>query len=1026
MKKLFVLMTTAALGFASLTANAEEYYRTNSSGFAAGCSHSGKYIVGSNQQDHFIIGGVQDVWNMNSYLWNTQTNSVEFRTTSPGNDPTVAEYEKTGCFLSVNDNGVAVGYYKNPEHFLTTIVIGEEVSGPMDCAAYWKDGKVYSLGLGDIDKEKCTKLSDGTKAYVISDNSKIIAGTVVTANKAWPCTWILQNDGTYKFNRLPIHVEEGVQISDAVPTGISADGTVISGYVSIVGNGSIAVVWMGGEMYMLPPLLSDLADPTKEGMYHKAMSVSANGKYVGVVFDRNIPVIYDIEAGKYVRMEYGTDIKPNDIDYIGVNDKGDGVCSLKLRTGSANEKCLIYKADQGRTLTFNYFFKTVAPALDIDLNISLMGISNDGNVFSATHNISWDENRAVSIGVNSLNAEIPPTPNPVKSKLVGLKKVELSWEAVNNQTKTWNVKEYRVYQNGKVLITVPYAQYAKDYSYTVEDSATGYLTYHTTVVYENEDGVTIESPRSEYTDLAVAPNFDFPCNSSADGIWSTNYWTKTYQIPYDEMEPVEWGKWSDMYGFDGGAVGKCTQYATKPYSTAMESRPIDATNINDNIYVSFPCMYMRASQETSDYSREYLSVEVSTDLGKTWTEAKTWSGDQLSWRWGFDYADITDLVKGKIFQVRLRRHGEGKGQFTLLVDYININTQVGVPVEGLTSFDKDADNIELIWKNNFGAYDLNYMGNAYGNAYVLTAANAGKSFIGATEYNNEKLAPFDGKYISGITTAFNWYDKETADNPQIDAKILIWEDGKLIREQVITDKRTNRDYVIPLDEPVKIDASKTLRVGISIDNYPETEIPLLYVNSMVYVNGMSDLYSEDGGKTWSTLEEAWLTTEKPEDGIGSWRISCDITDTPGLAEGAEFNNDITGFNVYRNGEKINGMMVWVLEGRYTTPKEEGTSEYRLMPIYKKTGMGPMSEVYKYTYSGIEDVEATEDEVGVVYDGDSLTLNGNFSATALYNMAGMMVARLNGKRIDTTTLAPGLYMLQVSDGQTGRAIKFIKR
>lgn len=1019
-------MTTAALGLASFTASAEEYYRTNSSGAATGYSHSGKYIVGSEESKKFWMNSSTLVFGMESYIWNTQTNNVEFMTTNPENYPDESEYAKGGCFLGVNDNGVAVGYYKNIDYHANLISAGEETFGYFNCAAYWKDGEIHSLGVGDLVLENCKKFTDGSKAYDISDDSKIIAGTIVTNGKEWPCTWTLQSDGSYKFENLPIPVEEGVTVANGIPTGISADGKVISGYVQIQGNGSIAVVWINREMFMVPPLLEFLENPDKKGMVHQALSVSANGKYLGLCFDKKVPAVYDIEAGKYLtRMEYDSNIIPTKILYLGVNDLGDAVCTLNLTTGSANEKCLIYKHDLERTLTFNYFFNVFAPALNVDDQISLMGISNDGNIFSATK-AGFYESSAISISVNNTDVEVPPTPNTIKSKLTGLKQVELSWEAVNNQTKTWNVKEYKIYQDGQLLLTVPYAPFAKDYTYTVEDSKTGYITYYTTIVYENESGATIESPRSEYTKQTVAPNFDFPCCGKEETIWTSNFWTQTYQIPYDVTQPVIWGQWSRMYGFDGGGVGKCSQQCYKPYSAAMESRPIDATNIDENIYVSFPCMWIRNGDNT-DFSHEYLSIEVSTDLGETWTEVQTWSGDQLHWRWKFLSADISDLAKGKLFQVRLRRHGEGKACFALLVDYLSINTQVGNPVEGLTSFEKDDENIELIWKNNFGAYDLNYMGSRYGNAYVFAAANAGKQFIAATEYENDKLAPFDGKYISGITTTLNWFDEETRDNPQIDAKILIWEDGKLIREQEITDKRTNTNYVIPLNEPLKIDASKTLRVGISIDNYLPTETPLLYVNSMVYVNGKSDLYSEDNGETWSTLEEAWLDTEKPEDGIGSWMISCDITETPGLQEGAEFDNELTGFNVYRDGEQINTMIVWVLEGRYITPKTEEQAEYQLMPIYKKTGVGPLCDAYVYVpeNSGVDSLNDA-DGLNISYDGDILTINGEFSANAIYNMAGVLLNRLNTKQVNTKDLVPGIYVLQVTDGATARSIKFIKK
>lgn len=1014
MKKQFALLLTVAIGLGVSQLCAEEYYREMSGGIATGVSHSGRYMTGSNQDKKFWMGP-QDVWGMDSYLWDTQTNEKVF-STSCGYD----NMEEGGCFLGVNDNGIVVGYYKDPAYKITAVAGGEQGFEPVDCAAYWENGVKHSLGIGNLELPSCTKFSDGTQAIAISDDGNTIVGTVTTASHSVACRWIKQEDGSWKFEELPVPAEEGVVVTSAVPTGISADGSVISGYVALEANGTAAVYWMNGNLFPIPLMVSDAKDPNKTGLYNQAVSVSANGEYIGVYFDSNMPAVYSVAEGKYTLLEFSNDIKVSNVKYLGVNDNGDAVCNLNIQLiSSTKEDNLIYLNDMGKTLTFDYFSKVLAPSVTLN-KVKLMSITNDGKVFSGAKNgICW------SMGITDEEVEFPASPKQLQCKMTGLRKVELTWEAVDNLTKTWNVKEYKIYQNGKAFATVPYAPYAKDYLYTVNDSETGKLTYYMTIVYENEAGVTIESPHSDLSFLMVCPEFNFPESLYGADIWNSHYWSKTYQIPYDELNHCSWGEWQKLYGFLGGPVGTCTVTSMEPYSLAVESHPMDATDVHENIYVSFPRRYIRQENSITDFSKEYLSLEVSTDMGKTWQEARTWCGDELNWKWDFDYADITDLAAGKIFQLRLRRHGEGKAQFTTLVDYLTINTVVGKKAVGITSFDKDDENIELIWKNNAGAYDLNYMGNAFGNALVLAAANEGKPFIGANLFGEDKLKPFDGKYISGITTAINWYDSATADNPQIDAKILIWEDDKLVREQEITDKRTNQDYIIPLDEPYLIDASKKVKIGISIDNYPETEIPLLYVNSMTYVNGKSDLYSEDGGKTWSTLEEAWMNTEVPDDGIGSWRISANITDTPGLSEGADVDRTLTGFNVYRNGQKINDELVWYLEGRYITPKVEGESEYQLLPIYKESGVGPMSDSYKFSYSGIVGVADDNKDITMRQHGSTIELSGDYTRAAIYTVAGCMVGYVSGSEFSIANLCNGIYLLRVERGNTVRTFKFVK-
>lgn len=1014
MKKQIALLLTVAIGAGGILLNAEEYYRESSGGIATGVSHSGKYMTGSNQDKKFWMGP-QDVWGMDSYLWDTQTGEKLF-TTSCGYE----NMEEGGCFLGVNDSGIVVGYYKDPEYRISAIAGGEEGFEPIDCAAYWENGVKHSLGIGNIDLFECTKFKDGAQAIAISDDGNTIIGKITVKSKSKACRWLKQQDGTWKFEELPAPAEEGVVVSNIVPTGISADGSVISGYVTMQGNGSAAVYWTNEGLFPIPLMVEDAKDPTKTGLYNQAVSVSANGQYIGVYFDSSMPAVYSVVNGKYTLLEFSNDVQVREVKHIGVNDNGDAVCYLALSNSSARENNLIFKKDMGKTFTFDYYSKVFAPSVNLSKYVQLMSITNDGKVFSgAKDGVCW------SMGITDEDIELPAVPKALNCKVTGLRQVELTWEAVKNTAKTWDIQAYKIYQDGKELATVPYAPYAKDYLYTIDDSKTGTVQYYMTCIYGNETGATIESPRSDYTSLMVCPDYNFPESLYGADIWNSHYWNKTYQIPYDELNHCSWGQWDRMFGFLGGPVGTCSVNAHEPYSLAVESHPMDATDVKENIYVSFPRRYIRQEGSASDFTKEYLALEVSTDFGETWQEARTWRGDELNWKWDFDYADITDMAAGKIFQVRLRRYGEGKAQFTTLVDYLTINTQVGKKAEGITSFDKDDENIELIWKNNAGAYDLNYMGNAFGNALVLAAANEGKQFIGATLYEEDKLKPFDGKYISGITTAINWYDSATADNPQIDAKILIWEDDKLVREQEITDKRTNQDYIIPLDEPYLIDASKKVKIGISIDNYPETEIPLLYVNSMTYVNGKSDLYSEDGGKTWSTLEEAWMNAETPDDGIGSWRISANITDTPGLPDGADVDRTLTGFNVYRNGQKINDELVWYLEGRYITPKVEGESEYQLLPIYKESGVGPMSDSYKFSYSGIAGVADDNKDITMRQHGSNIELSGDYTRAAIYTVDGCMVGHVSGSEFSIANLSNGIYLLRVERGNTVRTFKFVK-
>lgn len=65
-----------------------------------------------------------------------------------------------------------------------------------------------------------------------------------------------------------------------------------------------------------------------------------------------------------------------------------------------------------------------------------------------------------------------------------------------------------------------------------------------------------------------------------------------------------------------------------------------------------------------------------------------------------------------------------------------------------------------------------------------------------------------------------------------------------------------------LDEPLLIDGSKELKIGIKVHDYDAEQIPLLYAVSDKFIAGKSDLFSEDNGATWQKVSEFTVKTTK--------------------------------------------------------------------------------------------------------------------------------------------------------------------
>ena len=102
------------------------------------------------------------------------------------------------------------------------------------------------------------------------------------------------------------------------------------------------------------------------------------------------------------------------------------------------------------------------------------------------------------------------------------------------------------------------------------------------------------------------------------------------------------------------------------------------------------------------------------------------------------------------------------------------------------------------------------------------------------------------------------------DSEDTHASVVVFEDGVLIREQEIKSIIYNEDNKVILDEPVQIDATKELKIGMKIFDYDERQMPIAYQNTYDFIAGKSDLYSQDNGKTWKKLSDYYANQEGHE------------------------------------------------------------------------------------------------------------------------------------------------------------------
>lgn len=555
----------------------------------------------------------------------------------------------------------------------------------------------------------------------------------------------------------------------------------------------------------------------------------------------------------------------------------------------------------------------------------------------------------------------------------------------------------------------------KPMTLTENNVPAGHPGYAVEAVFETADGGEMLSPKSNILKASVPDTYDMPLfDDFSSNSLETNYWevVKEYGDPTDAM----WGVMQD-YGLIGSSISYMV-FSQQPYSGSLISRPLDATKA-ESVSLSFFMQMTPLNSVDQDLEKDSISVDISTDFGKTWKEIKAWSLKDIYAQYSYNVIslDISAGTTGKIFQLRLRKHGQGVAQYMMYVDNLRIEAggSGSKAPAGLTgTLGKDGKSLSLMWQNLSGAYQLNYINDpSFINKYTI--GNEGKELIAANKFEPEDLAAYKGKYLSGVQTTINYYSTEE-EVKGIHASVVVFEDGKMVREQEIKDMTYNEALTVALDEPLLIDGTKELMIGVKIFDYDEQQIPICYIISDKFVAGKSDLYSEDNGASWLKLSEFYNEQGTPEQGYCCWDITGCITDNPELTPVAE--GDLFAYNIYRDGEQLNEGVIDRLQTRFTDPEPTEDACYQVVGFFYDGTKSEASEQFC-----LDDVTGIEhniaDNVTITRnEGDNcLTINGKFDNATLVDISGVCVSRSEGNRLSLNGVKAGIYIISINvDGR----------
>ncbi len=320
-----------------------------------------------------------------------------------------------------------------------------------------------------------------------------------------------------------------------------------------------------------------------------------------------------------------------------------------------------------------------------------------------------------------------------------------------------------------------------------------------------------------------------------------------------------------------------------------------------------------------------------------------------------------------------------------------------------------------------------------GNSYDAAGLPNGGAFYAAVQWFASDLKGYGHLALSDVEVYINQIPEALF--------LLVYENNTLVRQQYVPTLKQYAFNTIHLDEPLKVNTEKNLRVAVYVE-HNEISVPLGYDKGPAR-SGRGDLYSTDG-ITWSTMEDSGADID------ANWNISIGLspysaqltgvqkaagqrrrfvpkatatgarlTGKAAQGETSSTKNVFEGYNIYRNGQKLNATLTTDTTYTDRQPVDGKYLQYQVAAVYSSTGEQKSDKV-TLTVSAIGDVEA-EGHVRVEAVGTDLHIYGAHAGDALtvISAGGQTVYR---GRVDEGyhTVVPmrahaaGTYVVRVGD------------
>lgn len=772
----------------------------------------------------------------------------------------------------------------------------------------------------------------------------------------------------------------------------------INGYAFSIlsGNGKYAIQNLDGGAKTSN---YNIADGTIEE-FDKTIcnSASSNGIFVGSIESKFPAFAID---GKWEKLPF-----PDEADIVSgqawdISDDGAMICgAITYKTfddtpgalGSIRKPCIWERQEDGTykvsLLNFPLFGPTKKQVQAVDAmicNNSYIG----GRVIDwsgyRNYAISWkkDENgvwQYKELGLNQIYKEgvtIPVTPTAPMP--VDPAKYFTAEDSVKY------LEDVEKYENGEIFKN---PEYFKRYYITNIDSMAAYSE----AVDEYDDMVAEYEKKSDlYNDslaLAVTGDafdvFSIEKAHRGDYLMITYRWQK--QDGHQDSAPayfnLESGRltaYKDLYGLATGFTMNDAMFYAAPVEI-----PIRNTNIYDCRKNKVETFYEWIKEQTNGV----IDVNPDTD---TWTNDTTLTGTVIP-------SDDGNILLGFVID-------EVRQRYCYIIDLGKDNIKTDAP-EDLT-LAQSYSTLKLSWKDPAGVRELGYSSKEIKDG--LGIGDEGKPFIGAIQFTPKDLAGCVGEYLNSLT----FYSNRKYDgDDRVDTKLslVVFENNKMIINQPIEHFTENAWNTVALDEPLIIKENTSLQVGIKVVQHDVNEHPL-GVCMRSENSGKSDLFTEDDGKTWGTLDAHGF--------INRWHIFANIA----ADKTAEKDLDVEGYKLYFNGELYMDDIIKTQNVSIDIPEDEYGS-FVVTAMYKNGIESENSNDAIWELSGISSIESETESWGRV-DNGILYLEKPFKTVAIYSVSGTLVSSCSGRtEINLTNIPEGVYVV-VLTGDTGKEVYKIK-